>query len=128
MWYRELFKIYVQLTIRAAETKETYKIAKNSLLKMLEVVDAKLQDEVASQKSSATTNLVSQSEESICEESGSKIKWIKAKANTTSSKRLRSSLEKISKKRKSTNKSQGGAKVTTSGPPLSSNTKVSSFF
>ena len=83
-------------------------------------MDARLQGEVASQKSSATTNLVSQSEESICEESGSKIKWIKAKANTTSSKRLRSSLEKISKKRKSTNKSQGGAKVTTSGPPLSS--------
>ncbi|XP_027093748.1 protein FAR1-RELATED SEQUENCE 5-like [Coffea arabica] len=120
MRHRELCRIYVQLATRAAETEETYKIAKDSLLKMLEEVDAKLQDEVASQKSNETTNRMSQSGKAVGEESGNKIKGIKAKAKTTSGKRLRSSLEKVSNKRKSTNKSRGGAKVTTSGPPLSS--------
>ncbi|XP_027062786.2 protein FAR1-RELATED SEQUENCE 5-like [Coffea arabica] len=120
MRYRELCRIYVQLATRAAETEETYKIAKDSLLKMLEEVDAKLQGEVASQKSNETTNRMSQSGKAVGEGSGNKIKGIKAKAKTTSGKRLRSSLEKVSNKRKSTNKSRGGAKVTTSGPPLSS--------
>ncbi|KAL3511290.1 hypothetical protein ACH5RR_030691 [Cinchona calisaya] len=85
--------------MKAAEIEETYKIAKEGLLKMLDEVDAKLHEElVVKNIRTNVSNL-----DTTANASSVKFKGIKRKTKTLSGKRLKSSLEKATKRRRAKN-------------------------
>ncbi|XP_027067800.1 protein FAR1-RELATED SEQUENCE 5-like [Coffea arabica] len=102
--YRDLCRLYTQLVTKAAQAEETYRIAKEGLLKMLDLVDARLHQEGLSNEMSNATKGSSPTNNTT-NASGINIKGIKKKTKTISGKRLRSSLEKATKRRRSTKKS-----------------------
>ncbi|XP_027124120.1 protein FAR1-RELATED SEQUENCE 5-like [Coffea arabica] len=55
--YRDLCRLYTQLVTKAAQTEETYKIAKEGLLKILDLVDARLHQERSSNEMSNATKV-----------------------------------------------------------------------
>ncbi|CDP17275.1 unnamed protein product [Coffea canephora] len=102
--YRDLCRLYTQLVTKAAQAEETYKIAKEGLLKILDLVDARLHQEGSSNEMSNAAK-VSNPTNNTTNASGINIKGIKKKMKTISGKRLKSSLEKATKRRRSTKKS-----------------------
>ncbi|KAL3509230.1 hypothetical protein ACH5RR_028631 [Cinchona calisaya] len=103
--YRDLCRLYTQLITRAVESEETYKFAKDGLLKMLEVVDAKLQHEKLNFEFPSPKTNDSNLKKAMSNASGIKFKGIKRKIKTRSGKRLKSALKKACKRKRATNKS-----------------------
>ncbi|XP_027158096.1 protein FAR1-RELATED SEQUENCE 5-like [Coffea eugenioides] len=109
--------VYTQLVTKAAQTKETYKIAKEGLLKILDLVDARLHQEGSSNEMSNTTKVCNPTNNTT-NASGINIKAIKRKARTISGKRLRSSLEKATKRRRSTRRCHHTKEMSSHNEPI----------
>ncbi|KAI5678149.1 hypothetical protein M9H77_09099 [Catharanthus roseus] len=114
--YRDLCHLYIQLVRRAAESEETYDMAKDAMQKMLETVNAGLKNKQAKIVSVDTVgNARSGSTRIVFPAnigSANEIRGIKTKKKLTrrSSRRLQSSLEKATKKRKT--KGKRSSKIT----------------
>ncbi|KAI5652656.1 hypothetical protein M9H77_29843 [Catharanthus roseus] len=108
--YRDSCRLYIQLVTRAAESEKTYDMPKDGMPKMLEIVNAGLKnkqvkivsvDTVGNARSGSTSTIFPSNIGSANE-----IRGIKTKEKLTrrSSRRLQSSLEKATKKRKTKGK------------------------
>ncbi|XP_042443240.1 protein FAR1-RELATED SEQUENCE 5-like isoform X1 [Zingiber officinale] len=98
MRYKELSGLYVQLVTKAAEREDTYKVVKDGLLSMFQMVDERLQ------VNEPTVQHSIEREFEIGEGNSLGVKGIKTKKKVISGKRLKSGLDKISKKRKAARK------------------------
>ncbi|KAI5668280.1 hypothetical protein M9H77_18133 [Catharanthus roseus] len=108
--YRDLCHLYIQLVTRTAESEKTYDMAKNGMQKMSKTVNAGLKnkqvkivsvDTIGNARSGSTSTIVPSNIGSANEIRGIKTK---EKLIRRSSKRLQSSLEKATKKRKTKGK------------------------
>ncbi|XP_047337223.1 protein FAR1-RELATED SEQUENCE 5-like [Impatiens glandulifera] len=99
MRYQELCGLYVQLVTKAAERNDTYKVAKDDILRTLKSMDEMLQV-----GESNATNILKEVEISVRDSHG--IKGIKRKEKTMSGKRLKGALERMSKRRKRSSKTK----------------------
>lgn len=105
--YKDLCQYYSKLIARAAESKNRYKIARQGLQKLLEEVDACLEDDDAQDQCRTHTTDAYISNPLDSTEGGNpsckKIRGIKPKERITykTSKRPKSCLEKGTKRRKS---------------------------
>ncbi|XP_042388074.1 uncharacterized protein LOC121980182 [Zingiber officinale] len=98
MRYKELSGLYVQLVTKAAEREDTYKVVKDGLLSMFQMVDERLQVNEPTSQHSIEREFESGEGNSLG------VKGIKTKKKPVSGKRLKSGLDKISKKRKAARK------------------------
>ncbi|XP_042460349.1 protein FAR1-RELATED SEQUENCE 5-like [Zingiber officinale] len=98
MRYKELSGLYVQLVTKAAEREDTYKVVKDGLLSMFQMVDERLQVNEPTSQHSIEREFESGEGNSLG------VKGIKTKKKPISGKRLKSGLDKISKKRKAARK------------------------
>ncbi|XP_057794383.1 protein FAR1-RELATED SEQUENCE 5-like [Salvia miltiorrhiza] len=109
--YKELCGLYVQLVTKASENEDTYRIVKDGILKMFDMVDG---DGELEQRTNCRNLSLNADELQIT----LGAKGIKSKNKTTSSKRLKSGLEKSKGKRKASRKKGQPLTNSTTSPPL----------
>ncbi|XP_057775054.1 protein FAR1-RELATED SEQUENCE 9-like [Salvia miltiorrhiza] len=98
--YKELCGLYVQLVTKASEDEDTYRLVKDGILKMFDMVDSRLQGQELDQHGDQTSLLLNETELQTNERNTCGAKGIKSKNKTTSGKRLRGGLERGSRKKK----------------------------
>ncbi|XP_057766959.1 uncharacterized protein LOC130987435 [Salvia miltiorrhiza] len=98
--YRELCGLYVQLVTKASEDEDTYRIVKDGILKMFDMVDSRFQGQELDQHGDGTSLLLNEAQMQTNERNTCGAKGIKSKNKTTSGKRLRGGLENGSRKKK----------------------------
>ncbi|XP_057806580.1 protein FAR1-RELATED SEQUENCE 1-like [Salvia miltiorrhiza] len=125
--YKELCGLYVQLVTKASENEDTYRLVKDGILKMFDIVDDRLQSIKSTDNQvhgkEFDKHSVTEDELHTKEKNNSGAKGIKSKHKTTSGKRPRGGLEKASQKRRGR-----GGKILPSIAPTSSSPLLSSNF
>ncbi|XP_042396759.1 uncharacterized protein LOC121986898 [Zingiber officinale] len=106
---KDLCGLNVQLVTKATERDDTYKVVKDVRLSLCKMVDDKLQVN----ESNIQQSKVSQKswEFDYGEGNSTGVKGIKAKKKTVSGKRLKGGLEKISRKRKASSKTNQASTI-----------------
>ncbi|XP_042405648.1 protein FAR1-RELATED SEQUENCE 5-like isoform X4 [Zingiber officinale] len=109
MRYKDLCGLNVQLVTKAAERDDTYKVVKDVMLSLCKMVDDKLQVN----ESNIQQSKVSQEswEFDYGEGNSTGVKGIKTKKKTISGKRLKGGLEKTSRKRKASSKTNQASTI-----------------
>ncbi|XP_042380961.1 protein FAR-RED ELONGATED HYPOCOTYL 3-like [Zingiber officinale] len=109
MRYKELCGLNVQLVTKAAERDDTYMFVKDAMLSLCKIVDDKLQ---VNESNVQQLNVSQASREFDYGEGNSTgVKGIKMKKKTVSGKRLKGGLEKLSRKRKATRKTNQASTI-----------------
>ncbi|XP_042380198.1 protein FAR1-RELATED SEQUENCE 5-like [Zingiber officinale] len=109
MRYKDLCGLNVQLVTKAAERNDTYKVVKDVMLSLCKMVDDKLQVN----ESNIQQSKVSQEswEFDYGEGNSTGVKGIKTKKKTVSSKRLKGGLERTSRKKKASSKTNQASTI-----------------
>ncbi|XP_057809346.1 protein FAR1-RELATED SEQUENCE 5-like [Salvia miltiorrhiza] len=98
--YKELCGLYVQLVTKASEDEDTYRIVKDGILKMFDMVDGRLQGQELDQHGDRIGLLLNEAQMQTNERNTCGAKGIKSKTKTTSGKRLRGRLKNGLRKKK----------------------------